>query len=338
MKNKHFILGLSVLLGSFIFAQKASAQKVTAIPITNGTYSNPILGSDGADPSVMRADDGYFYMYTTGDRIWRSSNMTAWSYVGSMWAGSNRPTFVPGVTRIWAPDINKIGDKYVMYFALSKWGGIDSCGVGVATSNTPNGPFVPANGDGKLFRSYEIGVQNSIDPCYYEENGKKYIFWGSFRGIYAIELSDDGLSLKEGAEKVQIAGTAYEGTFIYKRGDYYYFFGSIGSCCDGANSTYTTVYARSQSLLGPYVNKSGAPLLNNFHNILIKSNDKWAGTGHNAEIITDKNGDTWIPYHAYSKKNPDLGRMVLLDKVLWKDNWPYVTNGSPSNMAKAPVF
>ena len=45
---------------------------------------------------------------------------------------------------------------------------------------------------GKLFISNEIGVQNSIDPFYIEEDGHKYLFWGSFRGIYGIELSDDG--------------------------------------------------------------------------------------------------------------------------------------------------
>jgi arabinan endo-1,5-alpha-L-arabinosidase len=45
----------------------------------------------------------------------------------------------------------------------------------------------------------EIGVQNSIDPFYIEDDGKKYLFWGSFRGIYAIELNDDGLSLKPDA-------------------------------------------------------------------------------------------------------------------------------------------
>ena len=45
-----------------------------------------------------------------------------------------------------------------------------------------------------------------------------------FRGIYAIELSDDGLSLKDGATPQQVAGTAYEGTYIHKKDGHYYFF------------------------------------------------------------------------------------------------------------------
>lgn len=94
-------------------------------------------------------------------------------------------------------------------------------------------------------------MQNSIDPCFVEDNEKKYLFWGSFRGIYAIELSDDGLSLKPGAEKIQVAGTAYEGTYIHKRNGYYYLFASVGTCCEGLNSTYTTVVGRSKNLFIP---------------------------------------------------------------------------------------
>ena len=86
-----------------------------------------------------------------------------------------------------------------------------------------------------MFRSNEIGVQNSIDPFYIEDNGRKYLFWGSFRGIYGVELKEDGLAVKLGAEKKQIAGTAYEGTYIHKRNGYYYMFASTGTCCEGLN-------------------------------------------------------------------------------------------------------
>ncbi len=71
-------------------------------------------------------------------------------------------------------------------------------------------------------------------------------FGGSFHGIYGTELTEDGLSLKKGAPIEQIAGTAYEGTYIHKRGGYYYLFASIGRCCEGLKSTYTTVVGRSK--------------------------------------------------------------------------------------------
>lgn len=64
---------------------------------------------------------------------------------------------------------------------MSSWGGGETCGIGVAISDTPQGPFTDL---GKLFRSNEIGVHNSIDPFYIEDNGKKYLFWGSWWGIW----------------------------------------------------------------------------------------------------------------------------------------------------------
>ena len=89
------------------------------------------------------------------------------------------------------------------------------------------------------------------------------MFWGSFSGIYAIELSDDGLSIKQGATKVKVAGSHTEGTMVHKRGNYYYLIGSTGYCCRGLDSTYKLVVARSTNILGPYTSKSGGKALDN---------------------------------------------------------------------------
>ena len=337
--TRQSVLSVLLMVAGLASVSQTRAQVATAVPDKSDTYANPIINQDAPDPSVMKADDGFFYLYSTGNKIFRSSNLVDWSYVGSVFDDLHKPTFVPGVTRIWAPDINKIGDQYVLYFALSKWGGIDSCGVGVATSARPTGPFRPVNGTGKLLVSHEIGVRNSFDPFYIEDAGHKYCVWGSFYGIYIIELSDDGLSIKSGAQKQQLVGTAYEGSYIYKRGKYYYYFGSTGTCCEGANSTYRVVYGRSTSLFGPYVNKSGGLLMNNQYETLVQGNSAWAGTGHNAELIEDANGNTWLPYHAYSKTSPSVGRMVLLDLVQWTaDGWPYIEGGAPSRLSKKPKF
>ena len=188
-----------------------------------------------------------------------------------------------------------------------------------------------------MFRSNGIKVQNSIDPFYIEDNGHKYLFWGSFRGIYAIELSEDGLSLKSGSSPVQIAGTAYEGTYIHKRGGYYYMFASIGSCCEGLKSTYTTVVGRSTSLFGPYLDKKGQSMMDNHHEILIHKNDSFVGTGHNSEIVSDNAGTDWLFYHAVSVANPD-GRVLMLDKIDWIDGWPSVEGNSPSVKSEKPRF
>src|SRR5690606_8786943 len=220
--------------------------------VDKGVYYNPIIPTSLPDPTIIKAQDGNFYLYATEDirnvPIYKSTNLMDWKSVGTAFNNATRPNFEPN-GGIWAPDINYINGKYVLYYSMSVWGGEWTCGIGAAVADSPAGPCTDV---GKLFRSNEIGVQNSIDQFYIEEDGKKYLFWGSFRGIYAIELADDGLSLKPGAEKTQIAGTAFEGVYIHKKADDYFLFASIGSCCEGVNSTYKLVVGKSNSLFGPY--------------------------------------------------------------------------------------
>ncbi len=323
---KLVLLSLLLLSGNAEARQKEKAK-----------YCNPVSRYSLPDPTVIQAEDGTFYLYATEDvrnmPIMHSPDLVNWTLVGTAFTRDTRPNFEPR-GGLWAPDINYINGQYVMYYSMSVWGGEWTCGVGVATAENPYGPFTDR---GKLFRSNEIGVQNSIDPFYIEDSGKKYLFWGSFRGIYGIELSEDGLSLKPGAKKVQVAGTAYEGTYIHKRKGYYYLFASIGSCCEGKKSTYTTVVGRSKNLFGPYVDKQGQPMMENHHEIVIHKNDSFVGTGHNSEIVTDKKGDDWIFYHAVDLKRPG-GRKLMLDRVRWEKDWPYVENSSPSAVSEAPYF
>jgi len=338
----YFISYQLALLFSLFFGLAISSCAQNNLPkneppgLVNG-YKNPVVPYSLPDPTIIRAEDGKFYLYATEDTrntpIHRSSDLVTWEFLGTAFNATTRPSFEPK-GGIWAPDINYINGKYVLYYSLSVWGGEQTCGIGAAVSDKPEGPFTD---QGKIFRSNEIGVQNSIDQYYIEENGKKFLFWGSFHGIFAIELADDGLSVKPGAEKKQVAGTAYEGTCIFKKDNFYYLFASIGTCCAGVNSTYTTVVGRSADLFGPYQNKKGEPMMTNHHEVLIHGNDRFVGTGHNSEIITDKNGLTWILYHAVDKSNPK-GRVLMLDEVKWDNGWPYVTDQSPSAEYQKPAF
>ncbi len=301
-------------------------------------YSNPVVARSLPDPTLIKAQDGFFYLYATEDirntPIMRSSNLVNWELVGTAFTDATRPTFEPG-GGLWAPDINYINGKYVLYYSMSVWGGEQTCGIGVAVADSPAGPFTDK---GKLFRSNEIGVQNSIDPNYVEDNGKKYLFWGSFRGIYMIELSDDGLSLKEGAEKQQVAGTYFEGVYVHKRGDYYYMFASIGSCCAGLSSTYQLIVARSTNLAGPYQNKSGFYMMNEGRTLILDKNESFVGNGHCSEIVQDDEGKDWILYHGIKTSDPS-SRVLMLDQVLWDESgWPYFAGGSPSIAAFGPTF
>ena len=301
-------------------------------------YSNPVLNRSAPDPTVIRVGN-LFYLYSTEDvrnvPIYASRNLVRWQYFGTCFKNDTRPQMVPN-GGIWAPDINQIGDKFVLYYSKSEWGGEWECGIGVAVADSPRGPFTDV---GKLFISNEIGVQNSIDPFFIEDNGKKYLFWGSFRGIYCIELAEDGLSIKRGASKRQVAGTLTEGTYIHKHDGYYYLIGSAGSCCEGLNSTYHMVVARARRVTGPYYNRHGQGALNNYFEPLLDRNDDIIGPGHCSEIVQDDAGQDWILYHGYSANDGNGGRKVFLDRVYWdEDGWPRIGDGTPTISGDAPIF
>lgn len=327
MKRPSIIISLLFVCLNFAYSQSKKAK-----------YSNPVINTSLPDPTIIKAEDGSFYLYATENisnvPIYKSNDLTKWSFVGTAFTNSTRPTF-ERKGEVWAPDINYINGKYVMYYSMSEWGAEWTCGIGVAVADKPEGPFVDK---GKLFRSIEINVKNSIDPFYIEENGIKYIFWGSFRGIYYIELSNDGYSLKPDAKPIQIAGTAFEGTYIHKKDDYYYLFASIGSCCEGVKSTYKLVVGRSKNLLGPYYDKNGKAMMQNGYSIVINSNSYFVGNGHNSEIVQDVDGKDWILYHGIDTAKPQ-GRVLLLDELKWdNERWPYIEDGSPSVKANKPNF
>ena len=323
-------------------------------------YSNPVYGSDFPDPTVQRALDGTFYAYATGCKCKKSTDLVRWTDVSGV---ISRPTWNDSTYTdddgkrktdnysLWAADVNYIDGKYVCYYASALWGNGSRTGIGVAVGDTPT----KFTDKGKLFRSTEIGVKNSIDPCYVEEFDKKYIVWGSVNDICIAELTDDGLAIKNfspinnpqpnGSWKrhagvTKLAGGAFEGAMIYKRGKYYYLFCSVGSCCNGENSTYKTVVGRSTKLMGPYTNKQGGQMVSDNYTTIISGNDRWKGPGHNSEIITDDEGQTWLLYHSYDKNNNFNGRLMLLDKITWdKNDWPVINDGHPSSDEQdAPIF
>lgn len=273
------------------------------------TYTNPIISDKSVpDPSVIRAKDGYFYLYATQTKtywmpVYRSKDLVNWEYQGTAFNKATEPD-LPGGGAFWAPEIRFLNGKYVLYYSWAKMNGADISYTAVAVGDTPMGPFPDSK---ELIGNKEFG-SNCIDQFYYEEDGKKYMFFGSFKGIYVTELEDDGLTVKLGNDgkptlKKQVCGNAFEGTNIYKKGKYYYLFASIGSCCNGVNASYQVVVGRSENLLGPYVDKDGKDMLkNNWELVLEGDGQKWIGPGHNSIIIQDDEGTDWMIYHSYLKK------------------------------------
>lgn len=319
------------------------------------TYQNPVWNHDFPDPNLVRSPDGFFYAYSTDVRwrasglagrytvpVLRSADLVHWTFMGD--AFSEKPSWKKDGGGIWAPDVTYYRHHYIMFYSYSKWGDPDP-GIGVAVSDSPAGPFKDL---GKLFYSQEVGVDNSIDPFLMVDDGRPYLIWGSFHGIYGIPLSGD--ATKTAGEKFQIADNHFEGSYIYKRGKYYYYFGSSGSCCNGQSSTYHVRVGRALSLKGPYIDEQGRPLLHGGGSLLLRADKEaggFLGPGHNGDIETDDQGRTWIVYHAFKKMPPSEsrgkgsghGRLLLLDRIDWINGWPVIRDREPSFTPQpAPVF
>lgn len=313
------------------------------------TYTNPVITfSSAADPTVIRTDEG-FYLYATQTNsywipIYFSKDLVNWEFKRSAFRNATRPKpdVLPDGGAFWAPEIRYINGKYVLYFSWAKWGDGSKSYTAVATSDSPVGDFLNAK---PLLITDDFG-SNCIDQFYYEEDGKKYMFVGSFNGIYVTELTDDGLSVKRGADgkpvlKKQVCGRAFEGTNIYKKGKYYYLFASINNCCDGIDSRYKVVVGRSENLLGPYVNREGKDMMSNSCTLVLEGDgETFFGPGHNSIIIPDDAGTDWMIYHSYVKENGAVGgRLGMLDRIVWSaDGWPTIRKCVPSKGDLLPVF
>ncbi len=311
--------------------------------LTTEIYQNPIYNENFPDPSIIRHSDGFFYAYSTGSHIIKSMDLVNWSYVAQ--ALPTRPTWGSDGAGIWAPDVAYINGQYVMYYSLSRWDDTNP-GIGIATAPHPEGPWTDL---GKFFLSSEIGVNNSIDAMAFRDSDDRlYLVWGSFRGIYAIELSSNGLDFKDenvaaaAQNKIHLAGyetsraldvNTFEGAYIIRKNGYYYLFLSNGQCCSGSYS-YNVRVGRSASVLGPYEDSSGRNLLGgDVGSYVVYGNSVFSAPGHNA-VVTDDEGVDWMLYHAFSGDDRSK-RVLLMDKLTWDANgFPSLLGFTPTNNRK----
>lgn len=309
------------------------------------SYTNPVTAQAYPDPSVIKGDDGFFYLYATEDAvkgipIAKSKDLVNWSQSGQVFSGAARPRLDGSSDgNLWAPEIARIGNKYVLYYSYTpkdfsgkEW----QWGIGAATADRPTGPWTDK---GKIFLGGEIGVQCSIDPCFYAENGKNYLIWGSYFGIWAIELSADGLSVKDGAEKVHLAGKdgyGLEGAMIHKKDGKYYLFVSEGGT--GYNDHYKLGCARADQLLGPYLNKAGKDVKTAPVDFFLSAGNGFISPGHCSQILTDDKGQDWVLYHAFVQNEQDKGRRLMLSNLSWTGGWPSVAGGFPAKSGQIPYW
>lgn len=292
-------------------------------------YKNPVFNGSAPDPSVVQSKDGTYYVYATGGVLLKSNDLVKWDNVASNWKLSGAPNEAGG--KKWAPDVTKIGEKYVLTYTIptgtSENPGGGNPQIAYAIGDDAGGQFTYK---GKLSLPYGYSIDSHI---FVDDDGRIWLFWGG-GVINVIELTLTGNTLntkgqsKEllGKNKVGSPNATIEGAWVVKRGGWYYLMYSQGKydIKDGSPE-YRVLVARSNKVNGDYdPNTSMRPILEGKAPILYP--------GHHS-IATDSSGTDWILYHGYYNGNRS-DRSLMLDKVTYDTGWPVVNGGSGPSSAE----
>ena len=265
-----------------------------------GGNQNPALPGKYADPHGTKFGTT-FYIYPTTDGIpgwgatsfkaFSSPNMVDWTDRGVIlnlanvgWCHANA----------WAPAMVQRGSTYYFYFSACQ-------SIGVASSNSPTGPFTDLKGSA-LVTPGQFGGQ-SIDPMVFvDTDGQYYLYFGQGE-MNVVRLNADMKSFN--GTPTNIAPSGYnEGTFVFKRNGTYYFMWSEN---DTRSEDYRVAYGTATSPMGP-ITKRGVILSKNTALGIL-------GTGHHSVIATS-GGQYYIVYHRFVIPGGDgTNRETCIDKL-----------------------
>lgn len=248
----------------------------------------PVLEGFTADPSI-RAFGNKYYLYPTSDKphwqttdfsVWSSTNLVDWKNEGKILDVANDLKWAK--VEAWAPDVVERNGKYYMYF----------CGqhnIGVATSNSPLGPFADALGKPLIAKG--TGVQtNTIDPYpFIDDDGQAYLYYGNGKLANVYKLKPDMVSLDGPPATIELKDHR-EGVVVFKRGGKYYFMWSID---DARSPNYRVGWGVADSPLGPVRSPE-----KNF--IVLQRKGAAVGTAHHS-VVNVPGTDRWyVAYHRHA--------------------------------------
>ncbi len=290
----------------------------------NTFYQNPILHADYSDPDVIRVNDDYYMVASSfncvpGLPILQSKDLVHWqikSYALNKLQPEgefDKPQHGNGV---WAPSIRFHKNEFYIYYPDPDHG------IYLIKAKSIEGPWT----DPVLV---EEG-KGLIDPCpLWDDNGKNYLvhaYAGSRAGFKSILVMKE---LNTAADKVISKAVliydghdidpTVEGPKIYKRNNYYYVFAPAGGVSAGWQ-----IVLRSKKIYGPYERKV----------VLAKGNTTINGP-HQGAWVQTKNGEDWF-LHFQDKEA--YGRIVHLQPMQWKDNWPVIGEDSDGDGVGQPVI
>lgn len=321
MKRKHLLL-MMLALPMVALAQYKS--QVWSPDNGNGTYTNPVINADYSDPDVCVAGEDYYLTASSfncipGLPILHSKDLVNWEIVGHAVKELepkqefDRPSHGNG---IWAPSIRYHNGEFYIY-----WGDPDY-GVFMVKTKDPAGewskPLCVIPGKGLI----------DTTPLW-DDDGRCYLVnayansRSRFASVIAIrELSADGTK-PIGNPVIIYDGNGTEsrtceGPKIYKRDGWYWVMFPAGGVPTGFQ-----VAMRSKSPFGPYESKV----------VLAQGKTKINGPHQGAWVHT-KFGEDWF-LHFQDKEA--YGRVVHLQPVTWKDNWPVMGVDKDGDYCGEPV-
>ena len=267
------------------------------------------------DPSTIAECDGKYYTFGTGSGGLISED--GWTWKG----GAVRPG--GGA----APDVLKIGDRYLVIYGATGGGlgGGHNGKILTMWNKTldPNSPKFKYSEPIEVASSDGLEDNDAIDPGLLLDptTGRLWVSYGTYFGnIRLIELDPKTGKRVEGNEAIDIAIDCEATDLIYRDG-WYYLLGTHGTCCDGVNSTYNIVVGRSRQVTGPYLDNVGRDMFHGGGKMVIAAGDRVCGPGHFGRTIIDE-GVEVMSCH-YEADFEQGGRSVLgIRPLLWKNDWP----------------
>src|SRR6185369_7073432 len=328
----NFLLSLWILLkvGALAWPQQR-------LPVTDGQSKGDIRQVH--DPSIIKEGNTYYVFSTrAGIAIRCLKDLIHWQLCGDVFA--HLPEWalkdVPGLRGLWAPDVSYFNHKYHLYYSASTFGSNHSS-IGLATNETldPASETYRWVDQGKVIGSNTGDDWNAIDPdVVLDEHNQPWLAFGSFWGGIKLrkldgatgKLSSEDQTLYSLARRARTSGGpgAIEAPNIIRKNDYYYLFVSFDFCCRGKDSTYNIRVGRARRLTGPYIDRSGKPMMDGGGTLVVAGAGRWACTGHSS-VLQEKDRD-WLVYHAYDTEWHGVSTLRI-SALRWdSDGWGMISN------------
>ena len=172
-------------------------------------------------------------------------------------------------------------------------------------------------------------AKGAIDPCpLWDDDGKAYLVhaWaGSRAGVKSLltvnKMNAEGTKVLDRGTHVfdgHDANPTVEGSKFYKRNGYYYIFAPAGGVPTGWQ-----LALRSKNIYGPYEEKK----------VLEQGSTNINGP-HQGAWVTTPEGESWF-YHFRDMEA--YGRVVYLEPMKWKNDWPVIGKDFDGNGIGEPV-